>query len=261
MQIYEICPTNKPLTKSGVAQEASDMPDPATIIGYAFVDAADPCSLAVLTLILMAVITRRPLSMRPERKTVLYAGLSFTAAIFLTYFVFGIVITHAFMLAEEAAGNAYGMLYSALGMAAIVIGLLNIKDAVWPGHHGRGGIADGIPSFLRPRIKSVAETVTSVNVAFLFGVMVTTILLPFTMGPYLITGGILSALGSVSSIPWLILYNVVFVLPMIAITLIVYVEYASVSRIANWRNSMRHLHLLTGFAMLLLGALMVLGLV
>jgi hypothetical protein len=232
----------------------------ATVVGYAFVDAIDPCSLAVLSLLLIAVITERPLAKNPNKKAVLYAGLAFTAAIFLTYFAFGLVLIQVFKMVEQASGVVYQMLFTALGVAAMVLGVYNIKDAVWPRHCHHEGIEGEIPSFLRPKFRDIASTVTTVDVAFLFGVLVTLLMMPFTMGPYVITGGILSTLEFMASIPWLALYNLVFIIPMLAVTLVVYMEYRTVEKISSWRNKAKYLHLITGFTMLGLGIFMLLGL-
>lgn len=239
------------------------MPDlsVATVTGYALADAVDPCSLAVLILILIAVITERPLAKKLNRRNVLSAGISFTLAVFVTYFVFGLVIVQVFKVMEESTGFMYFLLYRMLGAAAIALGALSIKDSIHPRHSAHSNLMDDVPAILRHRVGYIAGTTTSAAAAFLFGIMVALILLPLTMGPYIITGGMLSAFDTASSIPWLVLYNIIFVLPMIAVTLIVGMEYKRVEKIAGWKGrNMRYLHLAAGLIMLCLGTGMATGL-
>jgi hypothetical protein len=47
------------------------------------------------------------------------------------------------------------------------------------------------------------------------------------MGPYVVAGSLLSSLSLINAIPWLLLYNLIFILPMIIITLIVYFGYSN----------------------------------
>lgn len=233
-----------------------------TITGYALVDAVDPCSLAAMVIMLVAVIAQGPFINKPNRKAVLYTGLSFTAAVFITYFALGLVLVQLFRLVADSISYLYQVIYSGLGIAAIVLGIFNVKDAVWSKHCGREGILFELPSVLRPRVERIAGDVTGAGVAFAFGVMVTALLLPFTMGPYVITGGILSASGGVvASVPWLALYNAVFVIPMLAVTLIIYAEYGRIKKVSGLMGKAKHLHVLTGAILISLGSLMLLGLV
>ena len=115
---------------------------------------------------------------------------------------------------------------------------------------------------MRSTIKKIISGVTSPRGAFIVGAFVTIFLLPCTIGPYVIAGGILSSLDIVKTIPWLLLYNAVFVLPMIAITIAVYIGIAKVEDVSGWKDrNIRLLHLISGTIILLLGIAMVLGLV
>ena len=68
-------------------------------------------------------------------------------------------------------------------------------------------------------MKRIIQRVTSVPGAFLTGFVVSLFLLPCTSGPYIV---ILGLLGKTATRPealaWLVLYNLIFVLPMVAIT-------------------------------------------
>src|SRR3989344_5373908 len=63
------------------------MPDLSipTILSLAAADAVNPCEIAVLTLVLINILVHDPKNL----KKVLFAGLAFSTAIFLTYIVSG----------------------------------------------------------------------------------------------------------------------------------------------------------------------------
>ncbi|MFH1364412.1 MAG: hypothetical protein ABIH52_02025 [Candidatus Aenigmatarchaeota archaeon] len=223
------------------------------ILGLAAVDAVNPCALAVLTLILVSILVQNP----DKRRRVLTAGLSFTLAIFITYFFYGLLIVHLFKtaLANISGVNLY--LYTILGLAAIILGILNIKDYF---SYKPGGIATEMPMRMRPAVKRVISKATSSGGAFIIGIIVTLFLLPCTIGPYVITGGILSGLDFMSVIPWLLIYNLIFILPMFLIVLVVYIGFTTVENVSGWKDkNIRYLHLVAGIIIILLGISMVMG--
>jgi cytochrome c biogenesis protein CcdA len=70
----------------------------------------------------------------------------------------------------------------------------------------------------------------------------------------------LSAFELLKSLPWLILYNIIFVLPMIGITLFVYWGYTSVEKVTGWKEEhIKYLHLVAGLVLAALGIAMLLG--
>src|SRR3989338_4018726 len=94
------------------------------IIGLAAVDAINPCALAVMAIVLMTLLTRNP----QNRKMVLWGGLSFTSAVFILYFLYGIVMTQVFSKAIPSTGTFAQYAYVGFGVLSIVLGLLNLKD-------------------------------------------------------------------------------------------------------------------------------------
>lgn len=222
------------------------------IFSLAVVDAINPCALAVLALMLIAILTYNP----KKKRNILLSGLAFTCSVFIMYLFYGLVIIKSFQLIE-ALTNARILLYKTLGFAAIILGVLNIKDAL---KYKAGSFLTEMPLSMRPKVKKIISGITSPKGAFITGLFVTVFLLPCTIGPYVIAGGILSTLELIKTIPFLLLYNLIFVLPMIAITLIVYVGFAKVEDVSGWKNkNIRYLHLATGLIIFLLGLAMVLG--
>ena len=62
------------------------------IIGLAAVDAVNPCALAVMTIVLITLLMHNP----AKRKKVLWGGFSFTLAVFIVYFLYGLIFREIF---------------------------------------------------------------------------------------------------------------------------------------------------------------------
>jgi len=224
----------------------------AKISSLAVVDAINPCALAVLTLMLFAIITYSP----KKRKNILLAGLAFSASVFIMYLFYGLVIIRFLQLVQVLTGIRL-WLYKILGLAAIILGILNIKDFI---RYKPGGFLTEMPLSLRPKMQSFLFKVTRPRGAFVIGALVTLFLLPCTIGPYVITGGILSSLQLVKTIPWLLFYNLIFVMPMIFVTLICYGGFTSVEKVSGWKDkNIKYLHLITGSIIFALGLAMFFG--
>ena len=179
------------------------------ILILAGADAVNPCALAVLVLVLIAVLTSEK-----NKKAVLKAGFSFTLAVFIFYFLYGLILVGLFKSVALAIAPIRLYIYKGLGIFAMVLGLLNIKDAIW---YKPGGVMTEMPMTLRPQMRKLISKIKSPKGAFIIGIFVTLFLLPCTIGPYIVASGILSASAFLATIPWLLIYNIVFVLPMIAI--------------------------------------------
>ncbi len=112
---------------------------------------------------------------------------------------------------------------------------------------------------MRPRVKKMMSTITSTKGAFVTGLLVTVFLLPCTIGPYIIAAGILSVFEMAETIPTLLLYNLVFIVPLIAIVTGVYLGTGRVHDFYLWKDrNIGKLHLISGIIILGLGIYMLL---
>jgi len=221
-----------------------------TVLALAAADAVNPCELAVLTLALIAILTRYP----RERKKFLQIGFAFTAAIFIMYIIYGLLLVNVLKSISQIA-TVKIWTYTILGVIGIVLGGFNIKDYF---AYGAGGIVTEVPRKWRPSMKNLIAKITSPGGAFVIGLFVALFLTPCTMGPYFICCGILQAMAVLQTVPWLLIYNIIFVLPMIAITLIVYFGFTTVDRVYGWREkNIRLLHLIAGILLVLIGLALV----
>jgi len=247
---YVACPIVEEVSEQGCA-EKKEIPL-LTVISLALVDAVNPCEFAVLIMLLIAIMTASP----KDKKKTLYAGLAFTLAIFLLYFIYGILLINVFKLIP-AIDVVRKITYTIIACIAMLIGLFQIRDFI---HYKPGGFLTEMPMSFRPKVKNMISKITSPSGAFIVGAFVTLFLMPCTIGPYVILGNLLSTETILVALPQLLLYNVIFILPMLAITFIVYFGIKKVDEVAEWKEkNIRYMHLIAGIIMLLIGLGMLLG--
>jgi cytochrome c biogenesis protein CcdA len=203
------------------------------VISAAAVDAINPCAFAVLILLITAAL----------------AGLAFTASIFISYFLMGLGLYSAI-----AASGISRTFYIVIAVLAILIGLFNLKDFLW---YGKWFVME-VPMSWRPTMKKLIGGVTSAPGAFFIGFLVSLFLLPCTSGPYIVILGLLAKASTrAAAIPLLLLYNFIFVLPMLLITLAIAKGMTTTQKAEEWRQGkLRILHLIAGIIILGLGLVM-----
>ena len=253
------CSSNN--TSTNIPTPAEPNKKPFTILSIillAIVNAMNPCALAALVMVLISIL----IANEEKRHKVLLGGLAFTSAVFIGYFIYGIVILQLFRSFADFTSSIAVYVKSGLAVLAILLGLFNIKDYI---RYEPGGIATEMPLRFRPRMKQIIKAITSPKGAFFAGIFVTLFLLPCTMGPYLIAIGNLStegAPGLLSAIPYLLLYNLIFIIPMIAITLVTYFGFSSAEKVGEWRDrNIKKIHLAAGIILVALGVAILTGLI
>jgi cytochrome c biogenesis protein CcdA/glutaredoxin len=216
------------------------------VLGAAAVDAINPCAFAVLIILLTTILNSG------NKKRALYSGIAFALAIYLSYFLMGL----GFYSAIQATGIT-NTFFMAVAVFAIVLGLLNLKDFFWYGK----GILMEVPRKWRPKMKKLLKSVTSIPGAFIMGLIVSLFLLPCTSGPYLVILGLLAETTTKAyAIFLLLIYNLIFILPMIIITFLVYFGLTTTGKAEQWRqNKLKILHFIAGIVLILLGLGMILA--
>jgi len=248
------CPTLQDINASGVTSGSNSTNklnelSLLTIIGAAFVDSINPCAIAVLLILLGALLASG------DKKRALKAGIAFTISIYIAYFLFGIGLFSALQI----TGLSFWF-FKIIGIVAIIVGLANIKDYFW---YGGGGFVMEVPRSWRPTLKKMLSSVTSPLGAFLMGFIVCLFELPCTGGPYIVILGLLAErMTALSALPLLALYNLVFILPLLIITLAIYLGFANTEKTNEWKEkNIRKLHLIAGIIMLTLGIAITTGFV
>jgi glutaredoxin len=229
-----------------------------TLLGVgclAAVDAVNVCALAVMVILITSVLTRFP----EQRRKMLYTGLTFICALFTAYFITGLFLVLGIKSISAVSALQTSGIYKLFGWVAIILGVLNLKDFF---KYGGGGFKLEVPESWRPRMKRIIASTTSPAGAFIVGLLVSMFLIPCIIGPYFVAGGLLSGLTVGRAIPWLLLYNVVFILPMLIIVLVIYAGFAAIKDIEAWRErNIRKLHLVAGSILSLVGLIIVFGLI
>jgi cytochrome c biogenesis protein CcdA len=223
------------------------------ITGLALVDAVNPCAIAVMSMILVSMLLIDP----TKRKKVLYGGLAFSAAVFILYFLYGFIMVQFFSHIIPETGDYARYVFLGFGILAILLGLFNLKDFLF---YSPGSVGTEMPLKLRPKVKALIKKINSPKGAFVIGLIVTLFLLPCTIGPYIIASVELSKLNSFEIFWWLLYYNTIFIITMIAITLIIYLGVTTVQKVSGWKEkNIRYLHLIEAIILIALGILMVTG--
>jgi len=225
----------------------------ARITTLALADCVNPCAIAVLAMILMAILVQNP----DKRKKVLYGGIAFIASVYIGYLFYGLILIQLFKSFTEIIREYSSYLFNSLGIIAMIIGALNIKDFFM---YKPGSLITEMPIFMRPKVKRIINRITSPKGAFVIGFLVTIFLLPCTIGPYIVASGLLAELGILGSLPWLLYYNLIFILPMAVIVALVYYGFAKIDQVSGWKEAnIRILHLIAGILMFLVGLSLLIG--
>lgn len=216
------------------------------VLSAALVDAVNPCACAVLILLLGTILVGKK-----SKKQVIKAGLAFTASTFISYMLMGFGLFYAISIA-----GIQQYIYMCVSILAIIIGFGNIKDYIWP----EKWFHMEVPQSWRPKVQRITSRVTSVPGAFGIGFLVSIFLLPCTSGPYVVIIGMLSKSSSKFLAIWmLVIYNLIFILPFILITLGVGYGLTTTARIEKLRKKrLREIHLITGIIMTLIGIILIL---
>jgi len=226
------------------------MPDPialpaiSVVLVTALIDSINPCAIGVLVLLIATL-----LGLSRDRKKMITIGIIYIAAVFVTYLAagFGLLIFIQRL-------NIGQQLSWVVGGLVIILGLIEIKDFFWYGK----GISLRIPAKRAQQVKKYIKHVTIPGSIFL-GIFVAAVELPCTGGPYLAITTLLAKIGISWKVFWLlVLYNIIFVLPLVIILLLVYFGMKA-KKIQAWKDKQKKwMRLFMGLVMLALGALLIL---
>ncbi|TRO46655.1 hypothetical protein E2P60_04785, partial [Candidatus Bathyarchaeota archaeon] len=233
LQENEDSPTQMVNTEDSILEPSnSSMQISISIVAITFaalVDAFSPCSIAVLVFLIGARVL-----MKGQNKRALKVGLSFCLSFFIAYFLFGLGLLSAIQVSGLS-----GISSLLVGIVAIAAGILYIKDVFW---YGRGGFTLDVPRSLQPKLMGILKKVTNPVGAFLVGFVVASFELPCTGGPYLfILGHLANSSTRLQAIPMLLYYNLIFVMPLVVISLLLYSKLFSMAKMREWSSKTKRL--------------------
>lgn len=222
---------------------------PMMTVVLASLDAFNPCAFFVLLFLLSLVIHAR------SRARMALVGGVFVLFSGLLYFLFMAAWLNLFLLVGHL-----GVVTLIAGAIAVLVGLLNVKDYVWLGH----GPTLSIPEHAKPGLYQ--RTRNLIGAANLPAVLVGTVVLALAANAYelLCTAGFplvftriltLQALSTPAYYLYLGLYNLIYVLPLLAIV-VLFVTTLGSRKLTEEEG--RILKLLSGLMMLGLGLILLL---
>lgn len=216
------------------------------VIASGLVDGINPCAFAVLIFLLITIISLE------SRRMVLAVGSVFIFAVFVFYFLSGLGIFA--LIQTTGISRLISAIAAVIALAAGVISILSVFGT------GTGQSVLSIPESKKGIIDRYVRK-ASIPAAFALGILVGMFELPCTGGIYLAILSLLSnRMSLMQGIPYLLVYNFFFILPLIVILGIV--TYGlPVERLDQWRTGTRKaVRVLMGVFMILLGIILLLEL-
>jgi len=227
-----------------VAVEAY-LPTLVTVIATAAVDSINPCAIGVLILMISVMLGNRQ-----SVKRMLALGMLYVLAVMIVYLLAGIGLMYYFSTLPLIISEYISII---VGVIIVIAGLLEIKDFFW---YGRG-ISLAIPASMAKKIHEYTKKVTILGVIFL-GAFVSAVELPCTGGPYLAIITLLSQHFDFTAFMFLVLYNIIFVLPLIVILFLV-AGGKKLHDIKKWKQANKaYMRLFIGLLLIALGWLLML---
>ena len=217
--------------------ETIHLPTLGLVVGSAAIDSINPCAIGVLILMISVILGGHKSVGR-----MLFLGGLYIFAIFITYLLAGLGLLY-FLGSIPLFVTEY--ISITVGTIIVLLGLVEIKDYFW---YGRG-FSLGIPVVFAKKIHEMAANVSAPGVS-LTGVFVAGVELPCTGAPYLAIITILSTNFNFLAFLMLVLYNIIFVLPLLVILLLV-AGGTKLPAIKMWKQETR------GFMRLMIGLLLI----
>src|SRR3990170_2831505 len=221
------------------------LPTLGIVAGTAAIDSINPCAIGVLILMISVVLSGKG----TVGRMLLLGGL-YIFAIYLTYLSAGLGLVY-FLASIPLFVTEY--LSIIVGSFIILAGLIEIKDFFW---YGRG-FSLGIPVVFTKKIHELSKNLTVPGVMIL-GAFVAGVELPCTGAPYLAIITILSLNFNLTAFLLLVLYNIIFVLPLLFILGLVAFG-VKLQHVKKWKQDSRgYMRLFIGLLLIALGWLLIL---
>jgi len=223
---------------------------PLVTVILASVDAFNPCAFFVLLFLLSLMVHAR------SRARMALVGGTFVLVSGLVYFLFMAAWLNAFLLFGELR-----VVTVIAGLAALLIGILNVKDYFWFGRGPTLSISAQAKPRLFERMRGLANKkrlLPLISATLVLAVAANSYELLCTAGFPLVFSRILT-LNSTSAggfYGYLLLYNLIYIIPL-AIIVTVFVATLGSRRLSE--RDGRRLKLLSGSMMALLGGLLLIG--
>jgi cytochrome c biogenesis protein CcdA len=192
-----------------------------TIMSAALLDSVNPCAFSILFLTIAFLF-----SLGRSRQNILLVGLLYIAGIFAVYLAIGLGILQVLSFFNVPHGLAK------IGAVVLIIfGVLELLENLIPNFP----IKLQIPALAKPQIARIINR-ASLPAAFGLGIAVGAFEFPCTGGPYLFVLGLLHDQATFwSGFGYLVVYNFIFVLPLV-VALVIVSNRLILGRLDEWRR-------------------------
>lgn len=212
------------------------------LVPAAIWDSINPCAFAVMFILLSSI-----LKSQKSRSKVLLAWFLFTLAVFISYLAMWLWLYTSLSTLE----NMFYLQLTAW-ILWIVIWLANMKDYFWYWKYFKMEVPDA----WRPKMFWILKRVVSPGWAFVVWFLISLFLLPCTSWPYIMVLGYLAAESATINTWWyiyIIIYNLIFIIPMIIIALLIGFGFKNVWELKEYKElNVEKMHLITWIIMILL---------
>lgn len=224
---------------------AASIPKLGTILITAAIDSINPCAIGVLILLISIFVATKS----SKLKLLKYGG-GYIMAVFVTYLLAGLGLI-AFFTRIPLFISEYVAIV--VGTVIVFAGLIEIKDYFWYGE----GFSLSISPERAKQLHDYTHNITFPGVLFL-GAFAAGVELPCTGAPYLAITTLLAQQFDFTAFLLLVLYNFIFVLPLIVILIFVR-GGMKVHELKKWKHKNRaYMRLATGVLLIFLGWLLIL---
>lgn len=212
------------------------------VLAGALIDSINPCAFSIL-IVTVAFL----MSIGRARGGILKIGLGYVFGIFMAYILIGLGLLQAL--------HFFGVPHFMSKVGAVFLiafGLVNIINEFFPSFP----IKFRVPHSAHRRMAVLMER-ASLPTAFLLGGLVGICEFPCSGGPYIAILGLLHDTATyLKGFGYLVIYNLIFVLPLVVILFVVSNKVV-LEKMKKWQQEKsRSMKLYGGAAMILLGALL-----
>ncbi len=200
-----------------------DLPTIGLVVASAAIDSINPCAIGVLILMISVI-----LGQGGSTKKLLINGFAYIFAIYVTYLAAGLGLVYAFTTIPIVIAEYLSL---AVGSLVILAAIIEVKEYFWYGK----GFSLQIPTYFANKIHEYSTKKMSLIGVMLLGAFVAAVELPCTGAPYLAIITILRIDFNLSAFMLMVLYNLIFVAPLIVI-LIMVAGGAKISKVSKWKE-------------------------
>lgn len=212
------------------------------------IDGINPCAIGLLILLLGYLMV---FAKRPDR--MLKTGVVYIVTIFITYFLIGLIFSQVvyYLVTWKYYYVVSRIFLYVIAAFIILAGLVNIKDFFWYGK----GFTLGVKQDKTPILMKYMQQV-SIPATIILGILVTLFELPCSLPLYVGAVTLISSKFTIMTILYLLLYNFMFVLPLIILFLII-LSTKRIFELKDWQErANRWMKLSMGLAQIAIGIIL-----